>query len=299
MESARRASYSSRLHRTRRAFAFRSCGTRRRASRCSPSTVRRRAQMINGRSTTRQYPRRTHPQESSDIHVDSQQIAHSTGQRLWLRPAYIDAAGTLAPRIVRSARYLSVRSRHPGSANSKSTRSTDVSRPQPARWWNSTVRDRGTRRSRPSFPVRLRSARDCDLRASSPPCGGHYVVELRFGASLIVPLGLHRSTPSHSAPRASRSSSADVAIGVNTSYVDRGQTCNRANAQTAACPQESFVLHDVPQDSPLSTPFDKLRVTSEVMENRLGCGAPRRRQLHDPANPLKHRRTHATIAPVW
>jgi hypothetical protein len=44
--------------------------------------------MINGRSATRQYPRRTHPQESSDIHVDSQQIAHSTGQRaLWLRPA--------------------------------------------------------------------------------------------------------------------------------------------------------------------------------------------------------------------
>jgi hypothetical protein len=56
-----------------------------------------------------------------------------------------------------------------------------------------------------------------DLRASSPPCGGHYVVELRFGASLIVPLGLHRSTPSHSAPRASRSSPVFVAVDVPTS----------------------------------------------------------------------------------
>ncbi len=52
------------------------------------------------------------------------------------------------------------------------------------------------RQSRPSFPVRLWSARESDLRASSPPCGGHYVVELRIGASLIVPLGLHRSSPS-------------------------------------------------------------------------------------------------------
>jgi hypothetical protein len=51
-----------------------------------------------------------------------------------------------------------------------------------------------TRQSRPSFPVRLWSARESDLRASSPPCDGHYVVELRIGASSIVPLGLHRSS---------------------------------------------------------------------------------------------------------
>jgi hypothetical protein len=53
-----------------------------------------------------------------------------------------------------------------------------------------------TRQSRPSFPVRLWSARESDLRASSPPCDGHYVVELRIDASSIVPLGLHRSSPS-------------------------------------------------------------------------------------------------------
>jgi len=52
------------------------------------------------------------------------------------------------------------------------------------------------RQSRPSFPVRLWSARESDLRASSPPCDGHYVVELRIGASSVVPLGLHRSSPS-------------------------------------------------------------------------------------------------------
>ncbi len=41
-----------------------------------------------------------------------------------------------------------------------------------------------TRRSRSGFPSRLRSARESDLRASSPACTGHYGVELRIGASL-------------------------------------------------------------------------------------------------------------------
>lgn len=50
-----------------------------------------------------------------------------------------------------------------------------------------------TRRNRPNFSGRFRSARESDLRASSPPFGGHYVVELRVDASLLNAPGLHRS----------------------------------------------------------------------------------------------------------
>jgi hypothetical protein len=49
-----------------------------------------------------------------------------------------------------------------------------------------------TRRSRTSCPVRLRSARESDLRASSLPFSSHYGVELRSGASFNVSSGLHR-----------------------------------------------------------------------------------------------------------
>ena len=55
--------------------------------------------------------------------------------------------------------------------------------------------DVGMRRNRPSFPVRFRSARESDLRASSLPCGSHYVVELRIDASFAMTPGLHRSSP--------------------------------------------------------------------------------------------------------
>ena len=110
--------------------------------------------------------------------------------------------------------------------------------PGPVRWWNSLagtivalIRSRivelptdarramisKMRRSRSGCPVRLRSARESDLRASSPAFTGHYGVELRrrFVRTL---LDLHRSASDY-APRASRRSPVVVAVDVLASYV--------------------------------------------------------------------------------
>jgi hypothetical protein len=104
-----------------------------------------------------------------------------------------------------------------------------------------------TRRSRTSCPARLRSARESDLRASSPAFTGHYGVELRIGASLEMPLDFHRSSPRFTTPASLSSLAVDVAIDVSGSYIGLRRSCKRPKARNGACPQETCVVHGVPQ----------------------------------------------------
>jgi hypothetical protein len=99
------------------------------------------------------------------------------------------------------------------------------------------------RRSRSGCPVRLRSARESDLRTSSLPCGSHYGVELRCGVSFKCRWAFAFASP-FLRRRASRRSPVVVAFDVIASYMQRRTSRNTRKPESAACPQETCVLHD-------------------------------------------------------
>jgi hypothetical protein len=171
--------------------------------------------------------------------------------------------GTFVPRIVRSTHYRSVRSRHPGSANSASTPHSIVAHPP--------RHDRGvvmclTRRSRSGCPLRLRSARESDLRASSPACTGHYGVELRCGTSFLMSSSfrLQSSLFPHRELLAARPST----LPSTCSHHKRKQT-HDAIAQTPNCPPVHKKLH-------FSTKFPSIPTQSTPL-NRSKAGIVRGR----------------------
>ena len=67
------------------------------------------------------------------------------------------------------------------------------------------------------------------------------------GASLDVPPDFHRSSPRFTTPASFSSLAVDVAIDVFASYMRPRRSCKRPKPRITACPQETCVVHGVPQ----------------------------------------------------
>jgi len=89
----------------------------------------------------------------------------------WRGEACSDAPGTLLARILRFSRYLCVRSRHPGSADSESTRRTTARLTTPGAivaLWSAGLGDWGI----VELPAARRAARACAVSMTFEIFGG-------------------------------------------------------------------------------------------------------------------------------
>jgi hypothetical protein len=117
---------------------------------------------------------------------------------------------------------------------------------------NALAKKLRTRRSRTSCPARPRSARESDLRASSPAFAGHYGVELRFRcfsrtAARLSSLdtSLHH-TGEFLVTRSRRCHRLDRIIHATPAIVQEAKTPKcRLSTRNLRCPRRSAAIHAI------------------------------------------------------